>query len=77
MAARAVVGAALVTLLAVPSPAGAVYETDCGATLQMGQYLCLDLNIDPTTQQPAGCTPQGKALGEWECRPACGKARSG
>ena len=54
---------ALVMLAAAIPTASGVYETDCAATLQMGQYLCLDLNIDPKTQQPAGCTPDGKALG--------------
>ncbi|XP_076060030.1 TM2 domain-containing protein 1 biscotti [Oratosquilla oratoria] len=37
-----------------------VYVTNC-STLQMGQYLCSDPVIDPKTQQPAGCTPEGKA----------------
>lgn len=32
------------------------YRTDC-STLMPGQYLCLDLNIDPLTQQPKDCNP--------------------
>ncbi|XP_037069839.1 TM2 domain-containing protein CG10795-like [Pollicipes pollicipes] len=53
---------AMIAICAIVHHVGAVYETECAATLQMGQYLCLDLNIDPKTQQPAGCTPEGKAL---------------
>ncbi|CAG0889492.1 unnamed protein product, partial [Darwinula stevensoni] len=30
--------------------------------LNMGQYLCLDLSIDPDTQQPRGCTKENVAL---------------
>lgn len=38
-------------------------ELDC-PELRMGQYLCPDPNvnhIDPKTQQPYGCTKDGKA----------------
>lgn len=31
-----------------------VYHTDCSKLLP-GQFLCLDLNIDPKTQQPRDC----------------------
>ena len=30
------------------------YRTDCSKLLP-GQFLCLDLNIDPKTQQPRDC----------------------
>jgi len=33
-----------------------VYNTDCSKLLP-GQFLCLDLNIDPRTQQPSDCDP--------------------
>ncbi|CAG0912561.1 unnamed protein product [Notodromas monacha] len=40
----------------------AAYVTHCRSELRPGQYLCLDLNIDPATQQPRGCTPENWAL---------------
>lgn len=36
------------------------YTTNCSSLL-LGQYLCLDLNIAPETQQPRGCTEKGRA----------------
>ncbi|KAF2365270.1 TM2 domain [Trinorchestia longiramus] len=33
------------------------YKTDC-SRLMPGQFLCLDLNIDPVTQQPKNCHPE-------------------
>uniref|UniRef100_A0A6A7FWS5 TM2 domain-containing protein CG10795-like n=1 Tax=Hirondellea gigas TaxID=1518452 RepID=A0A6A7FWS5_9CRUS len=33
------------------------YHTDC-STLLPGQFLCLDRNIDPATQQPRNCNAQ-------------------
>ncbi|XP_018010264.1 TM2 domain-containing protein CG10795 [Hyalella azteca] len=33
------------------------YRTDC-SKLRPGQYLCLDFNIDPNTQQPKNCHHQ-------------------
>lgn len=36
------------------------YATNCSSLLP-GQYLCTDLNVDPRTQQPRGCTKAGRA----------------
>lgn len=36
------------------------YTTNCSSLL-LGQYLCLDLNIAPETQQPRGCNEKGRA----------------
>ncbi|KAL7646289.1 UNVERIFIED_CONTAM: hypothetical protein RMT77_003198 [Armadillidium vulgare] len=33
------------------------WRTNC-SSLRPGQYLCLDLNIDPNTQQPKDCDPK-------------------
>ncbi|MCL4148789.1 UNVERIFIED_CONTAM: hypothetical protein GTU68_034271, partial [Idotea baltica] len=33
------------------------WRTNC-SDLHPGQYLCLDLNIDPNTQQPKDCDPK-------------------
>lgn len=33
------------------------WKTNC-SDLQPGQYLCLELNIDPNTQQPKNCDPK-------------------
>lgn len=41
----------------VPHLGQIFYHTDC-SNLLPGQYLCLDLNIDPATQQPKNCHPQ-------------------
>jgi len=34
---------------------------DCGTQLLPGQYLCLQLHVDPQTQQPANCSREGKS----------------
>ncbi|XP_042855965.1 TM2 domain-containing protein CG10795-like [Penaeus japonicus] len=49
-------------IVAVTLVTGALgdYTTNCSSLLP-GQYLCLDLNIAPETQQPRGCTEKGRA----------------
>lgn len=44
--------------------AAAVDPIDCSRELRMGQFMCPDPErdyIDARTQQPIGCTPEGKA----------------
>lgn len=36
------------------------YFTNCSSLLP-GQYLCIDKNVDPRTQQPRGCNKLGRA----------------
>lgn len=38
------------------------YETNC-SSLRMGQYMCPSPEIDPSTQQPKGCTKNNTAKG--------------
>lgn len=37
-----------------------IYEVNCSSLL-MGQYICLNPEIDPLTQQPKGCNPNNTA----------------
>lgn len=49
---------------ATAAAAAAVDPIDCSRELRMGQFICPDPDrdyIDTRTQQPIGCTPEGKA----------------
>lgn len=38
------------------------YRTHCANSLQMGQFMCSEMNIDPLTQEIAGCTSERTAI---------------
>jgi len=56
---------------------GDVFVEDCDKDLLTGQYLCTELDIDPETQQLAGCSKEGRgkqkctAIPGIVCQPYC------
>lgn len=56
----------LLSLLTMTTSGG--WNTNCSSLLP-GQFLCTDFNVDPSTQQPRGCTEKGTAIVMCEAAP--------
>lgn len=58
----------VILILATTTSTIGSWHTNCSALLP-GQFLCTELNVDPKTQQPHGCSQQGSATVMCEAAP--------